>query len=155
MPRLKLNGEQDKRGESSYKNVAKARVKLAQYLQKGKALRDSSSDEELVINYRPKVKAKARAKHAKPEPPSDSESESESEHAESEPIPPIPAPAPAPKPSRCHGTEIDDLRAQLLELRGQFGDAQTRPQPPAPTPKERDPVIHGLRQQMIASALRF
>ena len=146
MTRLKLNGEQDKRSETSHKNVAKARVKLTQYLQKGKALRDSSSDEELVINYRPKVKAKARAKHAKPEPPS-SESEPESKpEPESEPSPP--PPPPAPKPSRCHSTEIDDLRAQLLELRGQFNS-----QPPAP--KERDPVVHAMRQQLIASALRF
>ena len=149
MPRLKLNGEEDKRGQTSTKNVAKARVKLAKYLEKGKAIRDSSSDEELVIDYRPKVKAKTRTKLAKPEPPS-SESEPESEP---EPEPSPPPPPPAPKPSRCHGTEIDDLRAQLLELRGQFGDVQTRSQPPAP--KERDPVVHAMRQQLIASALRF
>ena len=151
MPRLKLNGEQDKRSETSTKNVAKARVKLAKYLEKGKAIRDSSSDEELVIDYRPKVKAKARTKRAKPEPPS-SESESESE-PEPEPEPSPPVSVPAPKPSRCHSTEIDDLRAQLLELRGQVGDVQTRSQPPAP--KERDPVVHAMRQQLIASALRF
>ena len=154
MPRLKLNGEEDKRGQTSTKNVAKARVKLAQYLEKGKALRGSSSDEELVIDYRPKARAiPKRAKHAKPVPPS-SESESESEPEPSPPPEPsLPVPASAPKSSRCHGTEIDDLRAQLLELRGQFGDAQTRSQPPVP--KERDPVVHAMRQQLIASALRF
>ena len=150
MTRLKLNGEQDKRSETSHKNVAKARVKLTQYLQKGKALRDSSSDEELVINYRTKARAVAkRTKHPKPEPLESAESESESE---SEPEPSPTAPVPAPKPSRCHGTEIDDLRAQLLELRGQFGDAQTRSQPAV---KERDPVVHAMRQQLIASVLRF
>ena len=148
-PRLKLNGEQDKRSETSTKNVAKARITLAKYLEKGKAIRDSSSDEELVINYRPKVKAKARTKRAKPEPPS-SESESESE-PEPESSPSVSVPA--PKPSRCHSTEIDDLRAQLLELRGQVGDVQTRSQPPVP--KERDPVVHAMRQQLIATALRF
>ena len=154
MPRLKINGEQDKRSETSTKNVAKARITLAKYLEKGKAIRDSSSDEELVINYRPKARAiPKRTKHTKPEPPS-SESESESE-PEPEPEPSPSVSVPAPKPSRCHSTEIDDLRAQLLELRGQFGDVQTRSQPPAPTLKERDPVIHGLRQQLIASALRF
>ena len=148
MPRLKINGEQDKRSETSTKNVAKARVTLAKYLEKGKAIRDSSSDEELVINYRPKIKAKARTKPAKPEPPASASSESEPEPESSPPPPP-----PAPKPSRCHSTEIDDLRAQLLELRGQLGDVQTRAQPPAP--KERDPVVHAMRQQLIASALRF
>ena len=125
MPRTKLNGEQDKRSETSQKNVAKARAKLSHYVKKARALRDTSdedseSDQELVITHKPrKVVVKQKV-------------ESESEDSE---VAPQPKAEPL-KPRRCHSTKIDELRQQLLELRGQLDTA--RP-PPA---KERDPVVH-------------
>ena len=139
MLRTKKDGQPDKRGESSAKNVVKARAKLSQYVKKGIALRDGSdeeseSDQELIITRKPPKKIK------KPKVESESEEEVES--------PDKPKP-----PTRCHSSEIDDIRQQLLELRGQFS---SQPVPiPAPTPKERDPVVHAMRQQLIASALRF
>ena len=169
MPRTKMNGEQDKRSETSHKNVAKARIKMAQYMKKVKALRDegSSSEEELIITHKPKAKTKQRSEarslvELKPDSDSDSESASEQEAQA------VPKPDRAPatqaqrelrepatqrepcKPSRCHSTEIDEIRQQLVDLRSLY--AQPPPQPPV---KERDPVVHAMRQQLIASALRF
>jgi hypothetical protein len=129
-PRLTKNGKPDKRSQSSGKNCEKARDKLSCYIKKAREIREESGSETELVITRKEPRRKQVVQH--------SESESEND------VPTKPCPVVEPVPSRDHASEIDDLRAQLRTLHESI---DKKP--------ERDPVVHALRQQLIASALRF